>query len=147
MQGRQTDFYSLTDVSLLHCDNFPVEGGLTFIYFLSLRSEQPGHSGAGGKSAERGECGSSGLRSPQPALLPPNGQKPLPHHTTGPPHVITGMKQYCYIPPNIYLFAPHTNIPEFLHKSPGHSTIANCYVGVIVLPMQSSMVPLLPTLY
>lgn len=64
--------------------------------FLCLRSEQPGDLGAGGESAEWGERGSSGLRSPRPAFLPPNGQKPLPYNTTGPSHVIAGMKYLYY---------------------------------------------------
>lgn len=88
------DFYSLTDVPLLH---WRVSSSVTvmFMYFQSFRFEQPRDSGAGGKSAEWGECRSSGLLSPHPALLSPTGQKPLSHRTTRPSHVIAGMNCIC----------------------------------------------------
>ena len=84
------DFYSLTDVPLLR---WQVSSSVTvmFMYFQSFRFEQPRDSGVGGKSAEWGECRSSGLLSPHRALLSPTGQKPLPHRTTRPSDVIAGM--------------------------------------------------------
>lgn len=84
------DFYSLTDVPLLH---WQVSSSVTvmFMHFQSFRFEQPRDSGVGGKSAEWGECRSSGLLSPHRALLSPTGQKPLPHRTTRPSDVIAGM--------------------------------------------------------
>lgn len=72
-------------------DKFPAQELVMYTCYLSFRSEQPDDSGVGGKSAERGECRPSGLRSPHPAFLPSTGQKPLPHRTTGPSHVIAGM--------------------------------------------------------
>lgn len=58
------------------------------------RSEQPGYSGVGGKSAEWGERGSPSLYAPHSAFLPQTGEKPLPHSPTGTSYVSAGMKLY-----------------------------------------------------